>query len=191
LNADLLFGIGEIVGCGECHADGESVRSALADHNVPISEYEWYVRMKDEMPLRTGSSRLRVWVWFEAAGFEQWPGVVVGGVPGVGGGSVGVLERSVDCFCWGGGGVWVVGEREDVRGVFFECAAKVLRFDERGWDAGGGGVDHGVHCFVPELSVGFVVGGDHALIDAPGRFDLDMLGEWEQRFESRLLSVGE
>lgn len=67
LNSDFLFGIGEIVGCGERHADGHSVRAALADHNVPVSGYEWYVRMKDETPLQTagfgmGVERYLAWV---------------------------------------------------------------------------------------------------------------------------------
>ena len=39
--------------------------------------------------------------------------------------------------------------------------------------------------------VGFAVGGDHALVDAPGRFDLDVLVVGEQRLEPLLLLVGE
>lgn len=67
LNADLLFGPGEIVGCGERHVDGDQARAALAHHEVPEQAYDWYVRMKDAKPLRTvgfglGVERWLMWV---------------------------------------------------------------------------------------------------------------------------------
>jgi aspartyl/asparaginyl-tRNA synthetase len=67
LNADLLFGMGEVVGSGERHAEGENVRKSLAMHHVPEHEYAWYVDMKQEMPLRTsgfgmGVERFLMWV---------------------------------------------------------------------------------------------------------------------------------
>ncbi|MEV7780022.1 amino acid--tRNA ligase-related protein [Kitasatospora sp. NPDC088351] len=66
-NADLLFGIGEVVGSGERHTGGEEVRKALAMHNVPEHDYAWYVDMKEQMPLRTsgfgmGVERFLMWV---------------------------------------------------------------------------------------------------------------------------------
>ncbi|MGX4732950.1 amino acid--tRNA ligase-related protein [Kitasatospora griseola] len=66
-NADLLFGLGEIVGSGERHTDAEPVRKSLAMHNVPEHDYAWYVDMKQEMPLRTagfgmGVERFLMWV---------------------------------------------------------------------------------------------------------------------------------
>lgn len=66
-NADLLFGIGEVVGAGERHITGEQVRKALAQHGVREEEYAWYVRMKDEAPMRTsgfglGVERFLLWV---------------------------------------------------------------------------------------------------------------------------------
>ncbi|AUG77448.1 Asparagine ligase A [Kitasatospora sp. MMS16-BH015] len=66
-NADLLFGMGEVVGSGERHTHGAEVRKALAMHDVPENEYAWYVQMKDEMPLRTsgfgmGVERFLMWV---------------------------------------------------------------------------------------------------------------------------------
>lgn len=66
-NADLLFGSGEVVGAGERHPDGAAVRAALAAHRVPAEDYEWYVRMKTEFPLRTsgfglGVERFLMWV---------------------------------------------------------------------------------------------------------------------------------
>jgi aspartyl/asparaginyl-tRNA synthetase len=67
LNADLLFGPGEVVGCGERHATGEQTLAALAAHNVPADPYEWYISMKDRSPLRTagfgmGVERFLMWL---------------------------------------------------------------------------------------------------------------------------------
>jgi asparaginyl-tRNA synthetase len=66
-NADLLFGLGEIVGSGERHASGDEVRHGLALHKVPEHDYSWYIRMKDAMPMRTsgfgmGTERYLMWV---------------------------------------------------------------------------------------------------------------------------------
>lgn len=66
-NADLLFGLGEIVGSGERHASGDEVRQGLALHKIPEHDYSWYVRMKDVMPMRTsgfgmGAERYLMWV---------------------------------------------------------------------------------------------------------------------------------
>ncbi|GGN29513.1 hypothetical protein GCM10011609_86700 [Lentzea pudingi] len=63
LNADLLFGPGEVVGCGERHVDGEQTRAALVHHQVPEQDYEWYVRMKDAKPMRTAGFGLGVERW--------------------------------------------------------------------------------------------------------------------------------
>ncbi|HEY4454005.1 MAG TPA: amino acid--tRNA ligase-related protein [Pseudonocardiaceae bacterium] len=67
LNADLLIGQGEAAGAGERHATGAATRAALGRHNVPEDEYEWYIALKDEAPLRTsgfgiGIERLLLWV---------------------------------------------------------------------------------------------------------------------------------
>lgn len=62
-NGDLLFGIGETVGCGERHVDGEATRRALAHHGVPESDYEWYVRLKDHRPMQTAGFGLGVERW--------------------------------------------------------------------------------------------------------------------------------
>lgn len=66
-NADLLFGIGEVVGAGERHPDGASTLEALAGHDVPGDEYSWYVAMKEETPMLTsgfgmGVERWMMWV---------------------------------------------------------------------------------------------------------------------------------
>ena len=66
-NADLLFGIGEVVGLGERHTDGETLRKAIAKHDVAEGDYAWYVRMKNEIPMPTagfglGIERFLLWV---------------------------------------------------------------------------------------------------------------------------------
>lgn len=67
LNADLLLGIGETVGCGERHQSPADVQRALDMHQVARDEYEWYCRMKEGMPLQTsgfgmGIERYLLWV---------------------------------------------------------------------------------------------------------------------------------
>lgn len=67
MNADLLFGIGETVGCGERHASYEDVKKALELHQVNEEEYEWYCNMKKIKPLQTsgfgmGIERYILWL---------------------------------------------------------------------------------------------------------------------------------
>ncbi|PEJ68550.1 asparagine synthetase A [Bacillus wiedmannii] len=67
MNADLLFGIGEVVGAGERHATGKEVRDAVNLHEVNEHEYEWYLYMKDNYPLKTagfgmGVERFLLWL---------------------------------------------------------------------------------------------------------------------------------
>ncbi|OIQ73569.1 asparagine--tRNA ligase [mine drainage metagenome] len=71
LNGDLLFGIGEVVGCGERHIDGQSTRRALTHHKVSEEDYGWYVRLKDHRPMVTsgfglGVERWMMWVLSES-----------------------------------------------------------------------------------------------------------------------------
>lgn len=66
-NADLLLGIGEVIGCGERHRTGADLRAALQLHQVDPSAYAWYVDMKDTHPLQTagfgmGIERFLLWV---------------------------------------------------------------------------------------------------------------------------------
>jgi aspartyl/asparaginyl-tRNA synthetase len=60
LNADLYFGPGEVVGSGQRHRTGEQVRRALDMHEVPESEYAWYARLKDELPMDTAGFGLGI-----------------------------------------------------------------------------------------------------------------------------------
>lgn len=66
-SADLYFGMGEVVGAGERHADAEQLRRSMALHSVNEDEYAWYVRMKEELPMVTsgfgmGVDRFLMWV---------------------------------------------------------------------------------------------------------------------------------
>ncbi len=66
-SADLFFGPGEVIGSGERHADAEMLRKSMAAHGVNEQEYAWYVRMREELPLRTsgfgmGVERFLMWV---------------------------------------------------------------------------------------------------------------------------------
>jgi len=67
LNADLLFGPGEVVGAGQRHATGEQVVDALRTHGVAPETYGWYIEMKRAMPMETsgfglGIERFLMWL---------------------------------------------------------------------------------------------------------------------------------
>jgi asparaginyl-tRNA synthetase len=66
-NADLLLGLGEVVGLGQRHADGAGVRRALDLHKVDSAPYGWYVDLHDRRPMNTsgfgvGIERFLAWV---------------------------------------------------------------------------------------------------------------------------------
>lgn len=66
-NADLLMGIGETVGCGERHENSSELLESLKNHEVTLSEYEWYIKMKEKFPLKTsgfgmGVERFLMWI---------------------------------------------------------------------------------------------------------------------------------
>jgi aspartyl/asparaginyl-tRNA synthetase len=58
--ADLLLGVGEVVGCGARHVGGDEVREALRTHRIDPSEYQWYVEMKERLPLATAGFGLGI-----------------------------------------------------------------------------------------------------------------------------------
>ncbi|MED3746577.1 asparagine synthetase A [Peribacillus psychrosaccharolyticus] len=67
MNADLLFGIGEVVGAGERHTTGKEVRDSLKLHELDEKEYEWYLYMKENFPIKTagfgmGVERFLLWL---------------------------------------------------------------------------------------------------------------------------------
>lgn len=67
LNADLLFGPGEVIGAGQRHTTGEQVADALRTHGVAAENYDWYVEMKHVAPMETsgfglGIERFLMWL---------------------------------------------------------------------------------------------------------------------------------
>jgi aspartyl/asparaginyl-tRNA synthetase len=65
--ADLLIGIGEVVGCGERHETYEQVKESLTLHHVSEEEYGWYIEMKKQYPMKTsgfglGLERYLLWL---------------------------------------------------------------------------------------------------------------------------------
>ncbi|MBA4493473.1 asparagine synthetase A [Paenactinomyces guangxiensis] len=68
LNADLLMGIGELVGSGERHETSQDLIKALNFHKVPLKNYKWYKDMKENYPLKTsgfgmGIERFILWLF--------------------------------------------------------------------------------------------------------------------------------
>lgn len=64
---DLLFGLGEVLGCGERHASLDDTLEALKQHEVDPEEYRWYVDMRSLRPWKTsgwgiGTERFMAWV---------------------------------------------------------------------------------------------------------------------------------
>jgi len=66
-NADLLMGIGETVGSGERHFTGSEVTESLIKHLVSVDSYDWYVDIKNQVPVQTsgfgmGTERFFLWL---------------------------------------------------------------------------------------------------------------------------------
>ena len=60
--ADLLMGIGEMIGLGERHATEEAVRKALHLHelNSKVRDYDWYISIRQLQPMVTSGFGLGV-----------------------------------------------------------------------------------------------------------------------------------
>ncbi|WP_155120220.1 asparagine synthetase A [Microcystis aeruginosa] len=68
LNADLLMGIGEVVGLGERHQKGDEVLESLRMRQINEKDYSWYYDMKKKYPLQTsgfglGIERFLLWIF--------------------------------------------------------------------------------------------------------------------------------
>lgn len=66
LSADLLAGIGEVLGCGERATTAEEVRKNLSRAGTDEAAYAWYLRMKERKPMQTagfglGIERFLMW----------------------------------------------------------------------------------------------------------------------------------
>ena len=88
-----------------------------------------------------------------------------------------------------GAGAVEVGQ--DVARSLLQCPSEPVQFGQGCGDAVADRLDQSAHQFAGSGPVGFAVGGDHALVDAPGGFDLDVLVGLEQGREPVLLLVGE
>jgi len=67
LCADLLFGIGEVVGSGERCLTGSDVCLSIESQKLDPAPYEWYIKMKDKYPIQTsgfgmGIERFLLWI---------------------------------------------------------------------------------------------------------------------------------
>lgn len=67
INADLLFGIGEVVGAGQRHASDDELLDSISLQGVDKQPYMWYTNMKKEYPLTTagfglGVERFLMWL---------------------------------------------------------------------------------------------------------------------------------
>lgn len=127
----------------------------------------------------------------EASGFKQTPRDLVSEVPEAERRAAEVLEPSVDRLCRSVRCAGQVEEREHVDRALLQIPAETSDLDEHGRDAAADGVDHGAHQLLRLLLVGLSVGVHDALVDAPGRLDLDVLFDREDRFEAGVLLVGE
>lgn len=66
-NADLLFGIGEVVGLGQRHYKAADLLKSLEEHKIDPSSYKWYIDLKQIYPLQTsgfGMGVERYLMWF-------------------------------------------------------------------------------------------------------------------------------
>lgn len=67
MTADLLAGIGEIVGCGQRVLSPSDVDDSLSVHQVPLKGYEWYIEMREVQEIQTsgfglGIERFILWL---------------------------------------------------------------------------------------------------------------------------------
>ena len=67
LCADLLLGIGEVVGAGQRTSDADILIDELRYRKANVENYDWYIKMKREYPLKTsgfgmGLERLILWI---------------------------------------------------------------------------------------------------------------------------------
>ncbi len=102
-----------------------------------------------------------------------------------------MLESAVDRLCRTVARAGQVEEREDVRGALLQRPTEPANLGQHRGDATADGIDHRPHHLLRLLLVGFAVGGDDALVDAPGRFDLDVLLDREHRVQPCSLLLGE
>jgi hypothetical protein len=102
-----------------------------------------------------------------------------------------VFEPAIECFSGTVAGAGPVEVCKHVHGPAFQRPAKRHDFGQGGGNAGTDRADQCLHELFAPGAVGFAVGGDDALVDAPGRFDFGMVVRNEQGLRPVLLFVGE
>jgi hypothetical protein len=127
----------------------------------------------------------------EAAGFQQGSGDVVGEVAEAECAAAQVFQAAVDGFGGAVAGAGPVEVGEHVGGAAGQGPAEGDDLAQRGRDAAADRGDQFLHELAPGASVRFAVGGDHPLVDAPGRFDLRVLVRGEQFAQALSLLVSE
>jgi hypothetical protein len=81
--------------------------------------------------------------------------------------------------------------RRDLSGTLLERSAQRADLDQGGGDCGAERIDQLPHVPFAAGSTGVAVGGDHRLVDAPRRLDLQTIFVGEQQRDPLLLRVGE
>ena len=102
-----------------------------------------------------------------------------------------MLESAVDRFGRAIAGAGAIEVGKDVRGSALEGSSEPADLGECGGDSVTDRVDQLAHRVSPTDAVGVAVGGDHLLVDAPRRLDLDMDVAREERVQAFRLLVGE
>jgi hypothetical protein len=102
-----------------------------------------------------------------------------------------VFQASVDGLGGAVAGAWSVEVGQYVDGSLLQGPTQRDELGQRLRNPTAERIDQVHHQLAATDSVGLPVGGDHALVDAPGRFDLDVRVVGEQRLEPLLLFVGE
>ncbi len=102
-----------------------------------------------------------------------------------------MLESAVDRFGRAIAGAGAIEVGKDVRGSLLQGPSQGDELGQGGRDAVAQRGDELGHDLVAAGSVRIAVGGDHALVDAPGGLDLDVLLDVEQAGQPLALAVGE
>ena len=102
-----------------------------------------------------------------------------------------MFEPTIECFCGTVAGARPVKVREHIPGPAFQGTAKCNNLGQRSGNAGTDRVDECLHELFPSGAVRFAVGGNDALVDAPGCLDFCVIVRNEQGLQPVLLLVSE
>lgn len=127
----------------------------------------------------------------EAAGLDEASGYVVGDGSKAQRDAAEVFQAAVGGLAGSVAGVWVIEVGEDIARSPLERCREGSEFGESVGERGCDGMNHGLESCFAELFLGFLVGDDHALVDAPSRLDFRVLVRLEHGIETFRLPVGE